>query len=202
MAFTGRIDDLRDKLEELSYQGPLTVGTLDIDCFEDLNRKYGRDCGDTVLVFAGSLLRKNLPENTYITRTGDEFFVYSTEYRSENILMELEEIRKTIAEWTTTCNGVPVKVTVSGTVAEMPRNASTVEKLLNLLSEGLRMAKKQGRNRVLFAPSEKEQKMVMKTNYYLRSQLDKLSKLARITERTESSLLREALDDLLRKYEL
>ena len=137
-----------------------------------------------------------------MTRTGDEFFVYSTEYRSENILMELEEIRETISEWATTCNGVPVKVTVTGAVAEMPRNAATVEKLLNLLSEGLRLGKKQGRNRVVFAPSEREQKMVMKTNYYLRSQLEKLSKLARITERTESSLLREALDDLLRKYEL
>ncbi|KUK94982.1 MAG: Diguanylate cyclase (GGDEF) domain-containing protein [Thermotogales bacterium 46_20] len=93
-------------------------------------------------------------------------------------------------------------MTVTGAVAEMPRNAATVEKLLNLLSEGLRLGKKQGRNRVVFAPSEREQKMVMKTNYYLRSQLEKLSKLARITERTESSLLREALDDLLRKYEL
>lgn len=50
MSFAGKTEDLRDKLEELAYQGPLTVGTLDIDCFEDLNNKFGRDCGDTVLV--------------------------------------------------------------------------------------------------------------------------------------------------------
>lgn len=45
-----------------------------------------------------------------------------------------------------------------------------------------------------------EEKMTLKSNYYSRASLDRLSKLASATERTEASLLREALDDLLKKH--
>ena len=40
----------------------------------------------------------------------------------------------------------------------------------------------------------------MKSNYYSRASLDRLSKLAAATSRTEASLLREALDDLFAKH--
>jgi hypothetical protein len=42
--------------------------------------------------------------------------------------------------------------------------------------------------------------MTLKSNYYSRASLDRLGKLASATERTEASLLREALDDLLQKH--
>jgi predicted DNA-binding protein len=41
--------------------------------------------------------------------------------------------------------------------------------------------------------------MVLKSNYYSRASLDRLSKLATRMNRTEASLLREALDDLFQK---
>ena len=44
-----------------------------------------------------------------------------------------------------------------------------------------------------------EEKMVLKSNYYSRASLARLSKLAGRLNRTEASLLREALDDLIRK---
>ena len=40
----------------------------------------------------------------------------------------------------------------------------------------------------------------MKSNYYSRAMLDRLSKLSAATSRAEASLLREALDDLLVKH--
>ena len=39
-----------------------------------------------------------------------------------------------------------------------------------------------------------------RVNYYSRATLARLAKLSASTERTEASLLREALDDLLEKY--
>ena len=42
--------------------------------------------------------------------------------------------------------------------------------------------------------------MVLKSNYYSRASLDRLSKLAGEHNRTEASLLREALDDLFDKH--
>ncbi len=45
-----------------------------------------------------------------------------------------------------------------------------------------------------------EQKMVLKSNHYSRAHLDRLARLSNVTDRTEASLLREALDDLLDKF--
>ena len=42
--------------------------------------------------------------------------------------------------------------------------------------------------------------MTLKSNYYSRANLDRLAKLSATSDRTEASLLREALDDLLDKY--
>jgi len=45
-----------------------------------------------------------------------------------------------------------------------------------------------------------EEKMVLKSNYYSKANLERLAKLSSATDRTEASLLREALDDLLDKH--
>ncbi len=45
-----------------------------------------------------------------------------------------------------------------------------------------------------------EEKMVLKSNYYQRASLDRLSRLAETTSRTEASILREALEEILQKY--
>jgi len=45
-----------------------------------------------------------------------------------------------------------------------------------------------------------EEKMVLKSNYYSKANLERLTKLSSATDRTEASLLREALDDLLDKH--
>jgi hypothetical protein len=43
--------------------------------------------------------------------------------------------------------------------------------------------------------------MITKTSYFTQIQLERLANLARKQEISEAFLLREALDDLLRKYE-
>ena len=63
--------------------------------------------------------------------------------------------------------------------------------------EALLRAKREGRSRACIYV---EGKMVLKSNYYPRSQLERLAKLSGALGRTEASLLREALDDLVEKY--
>jgi len=58
-------------------------------------------------------------------------------------------------------------------------------------------AKKSGRNQVCLA---KEEKLIPKTSHYTATQLERLSIIAKNEEIGEAVLLREALDDLLRKY--
>jgi diguanylate cyclase len=64
-------------------------------------------------------------------------------------------------------------------------------------TETLDRAKQEGRRRVAIYVGSK---MTLKSNYYAKSALDRLSKLSSALNRTEASLLREALDDLVIKY--
>jgi hypothetical protein len=67
-------------------------------------------------------------------------------------------------------------------------------------SEGaLYRAKAGGRNRVCLS---REEKMVTKTSHYTYEQLQRLSELAKKEGLGEAVLLREALDDLLKKYDI
>lgn len=42
--------------------------------------------------------------------------------------------------------------------------------------------------------------MILKSSYFTKTQVGRLSALSKDTERTEAFLLREALDDLFKKY--
>ena len=63
--------------------------------------------------------------------------------------------------------------------------------------EALDRAKGSGRNKVCIA---REEKMVTKTVHYTQGQLEGLTRLANREGINEASLLREGLDDLLRKH--
>ena len=70
--------------------------------------------------------------------------------------------------------------------------------LLRKADEALYRSKRTGRNRISLPTSAQ---MMTKTSYYSQTQLARLAELARKLDKTEAFLLREALDELLRKYE-
>ncbi|MFV9503877.1 MAG: ribbon-helix-helix domain-containing protein [Oscillochloridaceae bacterium umkhey_bin13] len=45
-----------------------------------------------------------------------------------------------------------------------------------------------------------DSRMITKTSYYTQTQLERLTQLAKAVKHNEASLLREALDDVLKKY--
>ena len=77
-----------------------------------------------------------------------------------------------------------------------PPHAEGTADLFRCANEALACGKREGGGRVAIYV---EEKMVLKSNYYTRPALDRLSKLAGRLNRTEASLLREALDDLIQK---
>jgi predicted signal transduction protein with EAL and GGDEF domain len=78
-----------------------------------------------------------------------------------------------------------------------PPHGTTAVDLLKAAGQALMRAKREGGNRVAIFV---EEKMVLKSNYHSRASLERLSKLSAARNRTEASMLRESLDDLVEKY--
>lgn len=193
---TGR-EDFLATIENRSHYGnvPAALALTDVDDFAEINTRHGHEVGDEVLRSWERVVEANLPADATLTRLGgDEYAVLLPGSSAENALVLLDEIR---AHFTARPVGAAGQVTVSVGVASIPPHGTTAEELWRASGEALMRAKRDGRDRIAIYV---EEKMVMKSNYYSRANLERLAKLSDATARTEASLLREALDDLLAKY--
>jgi diguanylate cyclase (GGDEF)-like protein len=194
---TSREDFLRD-LEKGLHHGhaPLALALTDLDGFAEINERYGRDAGDQVLAAWERVLRANIPRDGAVVRLGgDEYVVVLPGMSAENALVLLEEIRGHYGS--RPVEGISERLSASVGVAANPPHGATSEELWRAAGEALMRAKRDGRDRIAI---HVEEKMTLKSNYYSRANLERLAKLSSSTDRTEASLLREALDDLLYKY--
>ena len=190
---TIEIDDLVASVDATVVGGAVAVALADLDRFAQLNEEQGREAGDKVLEVWIATLTGSLPENAIVGRIGgDEFAIALPNATAENALILLEEIRTHLAEHPV--DGWTIDATFG--VAARPPHADETPDLFRCASEALARGKREGGARVAIWV---EEKMVLKSNYYSRASLDRLSSLAGRLNRTEASLLREALDDLFAK---
>src|SRR4051794_36147318 len=186
-------DALVAKVDRAVSGGAVAVALADLDRFAQLNEEQGLEAGDRVLEIWVRTLTGSLPKDAIVGRLGgDEFGVALPNASAENALILLEEIRSHLAQHPV--DGWTIAATF-GVAARPPHATETVD-LFRCANEALARGKREGGGRVAIYV---EEKMVLKSNYYSRASLDRLSKLASRLERTEASLLREALDDLLHK---
>ena len=192
-----RVDFLIDLETQLHHgNAPLALALTDLDGFAAINKTYGRDAGDAVLAAWDRVLVANIPGDGSVARLGgDEYVVVLPGVSGENAVVLLEELRGHFA--TVTVMGVPCGLSASVGIASNPPHGATAEELWRAAGEALMRAKRNGRDRVAMYV---EEKMVLKSNYYSKANLERLAKLSNATDRTEASLLREALDDLLSKH--
>jgi diguanylate cyclase (GGDEF)-like protein len=196
-AVTDRAAFLAD-LERLLHHGnaPLAVALTDLDDFAALNDRHGREAGDAVLAAWDRVLTANLPGGGSVVRLGgDEFVALLPGISAENAVVLMEEVRGHFSAMA--LDGVPAAPSTSVGIAANPPHGSTAEELWRAAGEALMRAKRDGRDRVAI---HVEEKMVLKSNYYSKANLERLAKLSSATDRTEASLLREGLDDLLYKH--
>jgi diguanylate cyclase len=186
------------ELEGQLHQGnaALALALTDLDDFAAINETHGRDAGDAVLTAWDRVLRNNIPRAGSVARLGgDEFAVVLPATSAENAVVLLDELRRHLAGMTV--EGVVGDVAASVGVAANPPHGTTAPELYRAAGEALMRAKRDGRDRVAMYV---EEKMVLKSNYYSKANLERLAKLSSAGDRTEASLLREALDDLLDKH--
>ncbi|KOA18868.1 putative diguanylate cyclase YcdT [Clostridium homopropionicum DSM 5847] len=193
---------LVSKIEELisKNEGPFSLVVTDIDDFTNINNLYGNRIGDEVIKKLISILNNNLSSTDIICRTGDEFNILLVKKGAERSFMELEEIRRYLSDNTFTLSDAKeenIYFTLSFGVASYPRDAKNVIELFRVADSALFRAKELGKNRICLSEVES---MVLKSSYFTKTQLDRLSRLSKATDRTEAFLLREALDDLFKKY--
>ncbi|UBV42339.1 GGDEF domain-containing protein [Deinococcus taeanensis] len=187
--------DFEDAFNDLRG-APLTLAVLDLDHFKTLNDTLGHGEGDRVLRVIERLLSSSLPSGSVVGRIGgDEYAAILPETAAETALILLDEVIKHFhihrdPQW-------PKSLGLSAGLAARPAHATTYADLYRAAEEALLRAKREGRARACIYV---ESKMVLKSNYYAKSQLDRLSKLSGALGRTEASLLREALDELIEKH--
>lgn len=177
----------------------VALAVLDVDHFLEVNDGFGYEVGDCVLQALAALLLRHAPDAAYRI-SGDEFAVVLPHVTLEQAFLRMEALRMNVQEAVDHFD-LPSRraVTVTIGVAQSPRDGKDLRGLLSAADAALEAAKEAGRNQVGLPPNEE---MVMKSCYYTVSGVRKLKELAKRLNRKESHLLREALDDLLRKYDL
>lgn len=180
----------------------LAVLLVDLDRFAEINDSYGRRAGDEVLRRVAHMLENNFKQGSVGRLGGDEFIVILPGEQADSTFVLAEEVRRLAgdSEVRGQVGGSPfsLRFTLTGGIAVYPGDGSDRVDLLRKADEALYRAKRIGRNRICLPANAQ---MVTKTSHYTQIQLERLAALAQQLERTEAFLLREALDDLLRKYE-
>ena len=175
----------------------VAIALIDCDEFDHINKDFGREEGDRVLIEAGKYIRDCLPEGAKVYRIGgDEFgVIFRGMLEREEIFLLLNDLKNGYD--VKTPDGVRQTITVG--MATAFEDASRGPELVRKADSALYRAKVSGGNRVTMA---REEKMVPKTSHYTQDQLQRLAKLGRREGIGEAILLREALDMLLKKYDI
>lgn len=176
---------------------PIVIAVFDIDNFMRVNDKFGIEIGDKALITVANHVKDNLPKGVEIYRIGgDEFgVIFAGKYEREDVFLLMDSIRKSL-ECKLPDGDI---ITISVGIAEAFEDASRVQELMRKAESALFRAKVNGRDKVALA---KEEKMVPKTSHYTQDQLKALTKLSKKEGIGEAILLREALDILLKKYDI
>lgn len=142
----------REEVERsLRYQAPLSLLMVDVDHFKSFNDRYGHATGDRVLQAVAGILKGTLRNVDVCARLGgEEFAMLLPNTSGENAFHVADRVRHTLRETRYTGLGLPfeVNITISVGVATCPRDATTLEDLLELADKALYAAKAQGRDRV------------------------------------------------------
>jgi len=192
--FSGEIAKLLDR----EASGSLLH--LDLDGLHQLNERHGRDVGDRTIRAATAVLKKWAHERGWLLGRvgGDEFSVFAPGTPLESAFLRADQMRQELDAAIAKQLPRGARCTASIGVASAPRDAKTLHDLRRKADLALHAAKEQGGDTVGLTPSDE---MVLKSSYYGQAQLARLKALAERQRKKEAVLLREALDDLLRKYD-
>ncbi len=132
------------------------VVIVDLDHFKNVNDTYGHFAGDTVLSEAARRMQSCMREYDAIGRYGgEEFLVLLPGCDERSTRNQAERMRNHLAHHQIKVTDAEVSVTASfGGTSFPPGSACTSEQLIRRADEALYLAKRLGRNRVEYLPSD------------------------------------------------
>lgn len=196
------LQEVQVQLPQASADHPLSVALLDVDLFANFDHEHGIEVGDALLAVVGRTLRGLVPDTVFVARySRDTFLLLFPDKSADETFLATEKIRAHFddrdLQLDTPDGRVIAQISLSGGVAAYPTLAENERELLRNAHAALFRAKTSGRGRTAFAHPER---LEPKTIHFAPGQLRRLGELSHMTGRSDASLLREALDDLLTKY--
>ncbi|MDX1490939.1 MAG: GGDEF domain-containing protein [Pseudohongiellaceae bacterium] len=126
----------------------MSVISVDLDHFKDINDNYGHDKGDLVLKNVARLISKNRRKEDICARVGGEEFVIVLPDTNEQDAVDLaEQLRLRLHETFVKVGNETVKVSASFGVASQ-LNSVELDEVLKRSDQALYRAKQGGRNKV------------------------------------------------------
>jgi len=185
------------KSENAEEYDNVIIVLVDLDKFMRVNKDFSFEEGDRVLIETGKHLQNYLGEQGTLYRVGgDEFgLIFKGDMEKEDVFLLMEDMRKNYN--VTLPNGDAMTISIG--IATAFENATRYQELFRMAESAMFRAKFSGRNKVALA---KEEKMVPKTSHYTQDQLKRLNVLSKREGIGEAILLREAMDMLLKKYDV
>ncbi len=202
-----RLDQIVERINETG-QGVVSVAYIDIDHFSAVEEQYGFEGADTLLRRVEDYLKQVALQDERIPMAvryvRDAYLIIFEGASLEDAFLETETLRRSLTSlgWLIpAADGkmVEARVSFSAGVATYPGVPEDRASLIGMAEDAaLRAFQEQKGDRTVMARAEN---MKPKTSHYFPSQLRRLRDLQNLLGRTEAAILREALDDLLRKYD-
>jgi diguanylate cyclase (GGDEF)-like protein len=130
---------------------PFTAIVADIDCFKQINDRYGHATGDEVLRSLGKLLREVFPAQAVVGRSGGEEFTMLIGASRSQAHYLIDDLRRRIAP--VSVLGERIDYSLSYGLCEVSDAEMSLEEILRKADAALYQAKRSGRNRVVEAGS-------------------------------------------------
>jgi len=149
-AFDNAMANVYSDRKKVMFSGLIVA---DVDCFKQVNDRYGHPVGDKVLQQIARILRATVNTDVFLARTGGEEFAIIVEGLTEDGTVALaDEIRAIIEKTQFAHVGAQTRITVSMGVC-MASEADGPEDLYSKADQALYASKSAGRNHVSRYPA-------------------------------------------------
>lgn len=146
--FIGRAEE--EISRAIRYETPLSLCTLDIDFFKNINDSFGHEAGDEVLKALVETCQNTFRESdTFARMGGEEFGALLPNTILDQASLVAERVRLNLEELSISYHQHDIKFTVSIGVSQLTEEDHSVAPLMRRADKALYQAKEQGRNLVV-----------------------------------------------------